>query len=106
LHGRHSGEQAQEETRKGDLHGRVDHLSLGNILAYHGHCFFKLGEWLKAAEWYEQAEAEARQGDIYRRINKQFIAINLSALVKVLKILGRGVEAMEWQSMVDQFESE
>jgi tetratricopeptide (TPR) repeat protein len=99
-------EKAQAETCKGDLHGRVDHLSLGNILAYHGHCFFKLGEWLKAAEWYEQAEAEARQGDIYRRIDKQLIVMNLSALVKVLKVLGRGVEAMQWQAMVDQFESE
>jgi len=32
--------------------------------------------------------------------------MNLSALVKVLKVLGRGVEAMQWQAMVDQFESE
>jgi tetratricopeptide (TPR) repeat protein len=99
-------EQAQEETRKGDLHGRVDHQLVGMALHRIGNCFFEQGEWLKAAECYEKAHLEARQGDIYRRIDKQFIAINLSALVKVLKVLGRGVEAMQWQAMVDQFESE
>jgi len=98
--------QAQAEKGQGDMHGRVDHESLGSTLYQIGLCFYGQGEWAKAAECYEQAQAEARQGDIYRRINKKFIAASLSALVMVLKILGRGVEAMQWQAMADQFESE
>ena len=99
-------EQAQAEKGRGDLHGRVDHQSLGTTLHEIGNCFYQQGEWPKAAEWYEQAQAEKGQGDIYRRINKQSIAISLRALIRVLKILGRGAEAMQWQAMADQFESE
>ena len=98
-------EQAQAEKGQGDLHGRVNHESLGVTLHEIGNCFFQQGEWPKAAEWYEQAQAEARQGDLYRRKNKESVVISLRALVRVLKLLGCGAEAMQWQAMADQFES-
>jgi hypothetical protein len=40
------------EKRQGDLHGRVDHESLGKSLHELGSCAYQQGQWLAAAGWY------------------------------------------------------
>ena len=51
-------EQATE-----DIHGRIDHESLGKSLHLIGFCYSSIGEFEQARPWYEQATEEARKGD-------------------------------------------
>jgi hypothetical protein len=76
------------EKRQGDLHGRVDHRSLGVSLHQLGNCAYEQGEWLAAAGWYEQALAEARQGDIFGRVDQGSVANSEKSLALCRKKMG------------------
>ena len=62
-------EQAVEARAQGDIHGRVDHDSLGTSLHEVGFCFSSSGDYTQARPWFEQAVEEARQGDIHGRVD-------------------------------------
>ena len=49
-------QQAVEETRQGDVHGRVNHDLLGAILQCVGWCYSQTGEYEQARSWYQQAK--------------------------------------------------
>jgi Tfp pilus assembly protein PilF len=76
------------ETRQGDLHGRVDHESLGRSLHSLGICAYQQGDWQAAAGWYEQALAEKRQGDIFGRVDRSSVAISEESLALCRKRMG------------------
>jgi tetratricopeptide (TPR) repeat protein len=96
----------KKEKRQGDLHGRVNHESLGSTLHCIGNCFFQQGQWQEAAGWYEQAQAEKRQGDVYGRVNKQSLVLSLQSLAQALSFLGQEEEAKRWKDEADQIEKE
>ena len=81
-------EQAVAETSQGDLHGRVDHASLGRSLHQLGHCAFQQGHWSAAAGWCEQAVAEKRQGDIFGRVDQSSVANSERSLDLCRKKMG------------------
>src|SRR5204863_262880 len=46
-------ERAVAETEQGDVHGRVDHQSLGVSLHQVGFCHSSQGRWAEALPWFE-----------------------------------------------------
>ena len=80
--------QAVAEMRQGDLHGRVDHGSLGWSLHQLGHCAFQQGQWSAAAGWFEQAVAEKRLGDIFGRVDQSSVANSERSLALCRKKMG------------------
>ena len=57
-------ERAVEE-KKGDVHGWVDHASLGANVHQMGNCLFNTGNFVAARLWYERAVEEAEKGDVH-----------------------------------------
>ena len=55
-------ERAVAETEQGDVHGRVDHESLGSSLHQVGYCLSQTGQYEAARPWFERAVAEAGEG--------------------------------------------
>jgi hypothetical protein len=45
---------------KGDVHGRLDHASLGSSLHQVGYCLSSLGRFEDARAWFERAAATLR----------------------------------------------
>ena len=76
------------EARQGDLHGRVDHESLGMSLLQLGNCAYQQGQWPTAAGWFEQALAEMRKGDIFGRVDQGSVANSEKSLVLCRKKMG------------------
>jgi hypothetical protein len=66
--------------RQGDLHGRVEHLSLGMSLLQLGMCTHQQVDWTAAAGWYEQAVAVMRQGDLHGRVDHASLGVSLHEL--------------------------
>ena len=63
------------EKERGDVHGRVDHASLGVSLHQVGLCLSSVGAFAAARPWYERAVAELAQGDEFGRVNAKYLAI-------------------------------
>jgi tetratricopeptide (TPR) repeat protein len=89
-------EHAADEKRQGDLHGRVDHNSLGMTLHQMGHCLSSLGRFAEARGWYERAADEKRQGDLHGRVDHQSLGLTLHQVGHCLSSLGQFAEARGW----------
>ena len=70
-------ERAVAEKEQGDVHGRVDHESLGVSLHQVGSCLSSRGEFAAAQPWFERAVAEAEQGDVHGRVNHESLGRSL-----------------------------
>jgi Tfp pilus assembly protein PilF len=81
-------DQAVAETRQGDLHGRVNHESLGTSLHQLGHCAYQQGDWQAANVWFEKALEEIRQGDIFGRVDQSRVVYSEIKLAQCRKKLG------------------
>jgi hypothetical protein len=75
-----SGEKLVEEVQKGDVHGRLDHESLGRSLHQVGMCLSRLGQDAEARLWYERAVEEAQKGDVHGRVDPASLQMSLDAL--------------------------
>jgi Tfp pilus assembly protein PilF len=60
-------ERAVAEKEKGDVHGRVNHASLGGSLHEVGYCLSSTGEFAAARPWFKRAVAEKEKGDVHGR---------------------------------------
>ncbi len=76
----HWYERAVAEAEKGDVHGRIDHASLGSSLHQVGSCLSQTGDYEGARPWYERAVAEKEKGDVHGRIDHESIEISKRAL--------------------------
>ena len=81
------------ETEKGDVHGRVDHASLGVSLNQVGYCLSSVGGYAAARPWFERAVAEAEKGDVHGRVDHESLGVSLRALAGCLRTLGEGEAA-------------
>ena len=64
-------ERAVAEAEKGDVHGRIDHASLGRSLHQVGDCYSSTGRFEEARPWFERAVAEAEKGDVHGRVDHE-----------------------------------
>jgi hypothetical protein len=58
-----------------EVHGRVDHASLGRSLNWVGSCLSSRGEFAAAQPWFERAVAEAEQGDVHGRVDQALVEL-------------------------------
>ena len=70
-------ERAVAEEEKGDVHGRVDHASLGSSLHLVGDCLTSTGQFEAARPWFERAVAEAEKGDVHGRVDHESLGRSL-----------------------------
>ena len=70
-------ERAVAEGRTGDVHGRVDHASLGISLHQVGYCLSAQGQFEEAQPWFERAVAEKEQGDVHGRVDHASLGVSL-----------------------------
>jgi hypothetical protein len=71
--------------QKGDVHGRIDHESLGSGLHQVGLCLSSIGEFAAARPWYERAVAEAEKGDVHGRVDHESVALTIRAIQGLVK---------------------
>jgi len=70
-------ERAVAEAEKGDVHGSVDHESLGRSLHQVGYCLASRGRFPEALPWFERAMAEAEKGDVHGRVDHESLGRRL-----------------------------
>src|SRR2546423_1075969 len=70
-------ERAGGEREEGDVHGRIDHASLGSSLHQVGYCLSSTGQYAEARPWFERAVAEKEKGDVHGRIDHESLASSL-----------------------------
>ena len=80
-------ERAVAEKEQGDVHGRIDHESLGISLSQVGDCYSQTGDYAEARPWYERAVAEAEQGDVHGRIDHESLKMSRQRLEDTLSKL-------------------
>ncbi|MGI8631302.1 MAG: tetratricopeptide repeat protein [Solirubrobacterales bacterium] len=97
-------ERAVAAAEQGDVHGRIDHASLGRSLYQLGICLSRVGRYDEARPWYERAVAAAEQGDVHGRVDHAILGTSLRALVRTLHALGRDDEAKTWEERADGIE--
>jgi tetratricopeptide (TPR) repeat protein len=73
-------ERAVAQKEQGDVHGRVDHESLGASLHLIGDGLSQTGDYAGARPWYERAVAQAEQGDVHGRVDHQSLEISRQSL--------------------------
>ncbi|MDM0116942.1 metallophosphoesterase, partial [Variovorax sp. J22R133] len=64
-------QRAVKEKEQGDVHGRVDHESLGSSLHQVGDCLSSVGKFDEARPLYERAVKEKEQGDVHGRVDHE-----------------------------------
>jgi hypothetical protein len=89
-------ERAIAEAEKGDVHGCIDHRSLGASLHWAGYCLSRSGQFAEALPWLERAIAEAEKGDVRGRIDHQSLGASLHQMGWCLSRSGRFAEARPW----------
>jgi hypothetical protein len=80
--------RAVEAAQRGDMHGRVDHQSLGKSLHQVGCCHASMGRLAEARTWFERAALAQQKGDVHGRIDHQSLGISLKALGDCREKLG------------------
>jgi hypothetical protein len=93
------------EAEKGDVHGRVDHNSLGISQHYVGVCLSGLEQDTEALELYECALASKKKGDVHGRVDHASLSVTLRAGAGCLRRLGKNGLADKWEqraSLEDQ----
>ncbi len=78
-------ERAVAAAEQGDVHGRIDHASLGTSLHQIGYCLSQTGRYEEAQPWYERAVAAAEQGDVHGRIDHASLDRSKQALADTLR---------------------
>jgi tetratricopeptide (TPR) repeat protein len=90
-------ERAVKEKEQGDVHGRVDHESLGSSLHQMGYCLFEVGKYAEAQPWFERAVKEKEQGDVlHGRVDHKSLGISLHQIGNCLSRIGKYAEAQPW----------
>ncbi|MCG8419034.1 MAG: AAA family ATPase [Proteobacteria bacterium] len=84
------------EKRQGDIHGRVDHESLGRSLHQVGRCYLETGEYEQARSWYQQAVEEKRQGDVHGRVDHESLGRSLHQVGRCYSEAGEYEQARSW----------
>jgi tetratricopeptide (TPR) repeat protein len=59
-------ERAVATKEQGDIHGRVDHESLGRSLHLVGYCLSSQGQFAEAQPWFERAAKAAEQENFHQ----------------------------------------
>ena len=89
-------ERAVAEKEKGDVHGRVDHASLGSSLHQVGSCLTSTGQFEAARPWFERAAAEAEKGDVQGRVDHESLGSSLHEVGYCLTSTGQFEAARPW----------
>src|SRR4051812_46567818 len=89
-------ERAVAAKEQGDIHGRVDHQSLGTSLHLVGYCLASRGQFEAAQPWFERAVAAAEQGDIHGRVDHQSLGTSLHQVGSCLSSRGQFEAAQPW----------
>jgi len=94
-------ERAVEAAEQGDVHGRVDHGSLGTSLHQVGYCLGRVGHYDEARPWFERAVEAKEQGDVHGRVDHESLGTSMRALAGTLRRLGRDDQARTWEERAD-----
>ena len=89
-------ERAVEAAEQGDIHGRVDHASLGRSLHQVGSCLWSQGQFAAAQPWCERAVEAAEQGDIHGRVDHESLGRSLQQVGYCLWSQGQSAAAQPW----------
>jgi hypothetical protein len=89
-------ERAVAQKEQGDVHGRVDHESLGTSLHQVGLCLSSTGEFAAARPWYERAVAQKEQGDVHGRVDHQSLGVSLHCVGYCLSSMGEFAAGRPW----------
>jgi tetratricopeptide (TPR) repeat protein len=89
-------ERAVAAAEKGDVHGRVDHASLGISVHQVGVCLSRLGQYAEARPWFERAAAESEKGDVRGRVDHASLGSSVHLVGYCLASLGQYAEARPW----------
>ncbi|MEJ2405356.1 MAG: toll/interleukin-1 receptor domain-containing protein, partial [Candidatus Thiodiazotropha sp.] len=89
-------ERAVTEKEQGDVHGRVDHASLGSSLHQVGCGLSSTGDYAGAKPWYERAVSEAEQGDVHGRVDHERLGRSLDLVGYCLSSTGDYAGAKPW----------
>ncbi|MFN0073971.1 MAG: metallophosphoesterase [Chloroflexota bacterium] len=98
-------ERAIAEAEQGDIHGRVDHQSLGVSLHLVGYCYASTGDFEQARPWFERAVAEQQQGDIHGRVDHESLGVIMRSLAVLLRKLGNHDEASAMERRAEDLEA-
>ena len=86
-------ERAVGAAQQGDVHGRIDHASLGKSLHQVGFCLSSVGKFEEAQPWFERAVEAKQQGDVHGRIDHESLGASLRAAAHCLRQIGRSEDA-------------
>src|SRR5258706_7366233 len=86
-------ERAVAAKEKGDVHGRVDHESLGLSLHQVGICLSSTGQFADARPWFERAVTAAEKGDVHGRVDHQSLGLSLHQVGYCLSSTGQFADA-------------
>ncbi|MFZ1430537.1 MAG: metallophosphoesterase [Geminicoccaceae bacterium] len=89
-------ERAVKEKEQGDVHGRVDHASLGISVHLVGYCLSQLGQYEAARPWFERALKETEQGDVHGRVDHECLGVSVHQVGYCLSQLGQYEAARPW----------
>lgn len=89
-------EWAVARLEQADVHGRVDHGSLGRNLHQAGYCLSAVGKYLEARHWYERAVAEFEQAYVQGHGDHRSLGRSLNQVGHCLSAMGRYDEARPW----------
>jgi len=89
-------ERGMREAEKEDVHGPVDHASLGRRLHAVGFCLSSAGEFAEAQLWYERAVEKAGMGDVHGSVDHASLGLSLHAVGFCLSSVGKFAEAQLW----------
>jgi hypothetical protein len=95
-------ERAVAAAEKGDVHGRVDHASLGRSLHQVGYCLSSTGGFDAARPWFERAVAAAEKGDVHGRVDHESLGNSLLAGAVCLRHCGHHQDAEMWEARAAQ----
>ena len=87
-------ERAVKAKEHGDIHGRIDHASLGGSLHRVGYCLLSQGQFAAAQPWFERAVKE--QDDIHGRVDHASLGRSLHQVGYCLSRRGRFAAAQSW----------
>jgi tetratricopeptide (TPR) repeat protein len=89
-------ERAVDAAQKGDVHGRLDHESLGRSLLQVGFCYWSVGRFDQALPWFERAVDAAQKGDVHGRVDHESMGRSLHMVGVCHWRVGRVAEARTW----------
>ena len=95
-------ERAVEAAQQGDVHGRINHESLGVSLHQVGFCLSRTEKFDEARPWFERAVEAAQQGDVHGRINHASLSASLLIGAECLRRAGHIEQARAWEEQASK----